>query len=183
MLPFRNKGICSPSGVGGMILILATILLYSCGPKKQEVAHFSNELTAINDSLFYTGKAWGEEFRIAFNTGDYSGLSHARIQMQAYIDRNIGYIDSMKDVGDSHAFRQAELSFLRFEKDTIVSHMQVFETFTDTTTHDAINAAYSHLLSTARMEQAKLEELRRVQKAYADKYHIKLQPSSLSLVE
>lgn len=165
------------------ILVTIVMILSACGASKQEVMHFNDDLTTINDSLFYKGKVWGEEFRIAFSTGDYSRLPAARAAMVSYIDKSIETVRNTKDVGDSRAFREAELDYLAFERDSILPRMEIFETFTDSTSREDIAAAYKNLLATAHMEQAKQEHLRRVQKEYADKNKIQLKPSSMSLVE
>lgn len=166
-----------------VFLMFVTLYVCSCGAKKQEMVHFNDELTTINDSLFYKGKIWGEEFKIGFNTGDYSRLPQARLSMTSYIEKSIEEVSNMKDVGDSRAFREAELSYLRFEKDTIMPYMEAFESFTDSTSHEAITAAYNALLSSAQKESAKLEQVRRVQKEYADKNNIELKPSAMSLIQ
>lgn len=164
-------------------ILLLTLLLASCREKKAEITYLNNELTTINDSLFLKGQVWGEEFRIGFSTGDYSQLKSAREELQEYIERSIKRINTLQDVGGSEKFRKTEMEYLRFERDAIVAKMIPFESFDSNTTKEEITAAYNALMEASRQEQAHMEQLRAVQRDYAEKNDLKLERSSISGVD
>lgn len=163
--------------------LITLIALASCKDNKKEVVYLNNELTTINDSLFYKGQAWGEELRIAIMNSDYTQLQPARMSVQAFIENSIEHVHQMENVGGSDEFRRVELEYLQFERDTIMPKMMQFESLDSTATEKQINDTYQSLVSCARQEQEQLKQIRTVQKAYADKNKIELKESSLSHVE
>src|SRR5687767_1085032 len=93
--------------------LLLTLLVSSCNFNKQEEAlRLSNELGFTNDSLFFYGKVWNDELRIAVKINDYSALNPIRMNLERYINRKIEHIDKLEDVGGSEKMRQSELDFL-----------------------------------------------------------------------
>ncbi|MCD6063950.1 MAG: hypothetical protein K0R82_1861 [Flavipsychrobacter sp.] len=162
---------------------LVVVLLASCADKQQEIIGLNNELTTINDSLFYKGQAWGEEFKIAFNSGDYSRLRMARQEVHVYIEQGIDKVGSMKDAGGSEQLRQAELDYLQFERDVIIQKMMAFESFTDTTNKELVSKAYNDLVNSSKEEQVKLNALHDAQKQYADKNGVELKQSELQHIQ
>jgi hypothetical protein len=167
----------------GFLAVVVAVTLVSCGDKTKDILSLNDELTTINDSLFYKGQIWGEEFKIGFNSGDYTPLQAARVDVQGYIERSIVRVQQLEDVGGSEEFRKTELAYLQFEKDSIMPKMIAFENLPDSATQEDINAAYLALISCAKEEQSRLEQLRKVQKAYAEKNKIELKESSLSHIE
>lgn len=164
-------------------IALVFVLLASCADKQQEIIGLNNELTTINDSLFYKGEAWGEEFKIAFNSGDYTLLPAARQEVQEYIETSIDKVADMKDVGGSQQLRTAELDYLQFERDVIIQKMKAFEEFSDTTNKERVSEAYTDLVNSSKEEQVKLNALHDAQKLYADKNGIELKQSDLSHIQ
>jgi hypothetical protein len=167
------------------IFFIALIItgLASCADKEHDIVALNNELTTINDSLFYKGQAWGEEFKIAFNSGDYSQLRMARQEVQTYIEQGIDKVGAMEDAGGSQQFRAAEMEYLQFERDVIVQKMKVFESFADTTNKEQVSKAYADLINSSKEEQVKLNTLHDAQKQYADKNGIELKQSDLSHIQ
>lgn len=152
------------------IFIILTILVASCNLNKREDAmKWNNTLAGINDSLFFYGKNWNEELAVAVNTRDFSQLPEQRIQMEAYIDKNIVRVQGLNDIGGSEGLKKAELSFLAFEKELIQSQFSQFERFTDSTSDQTITEAYKTLLLHTAKEQEHLAELSKLQDEYAEK--------------
>lgn len=164
-------------------IILIAAGLASCADKEQDIIGLNNELTTINDSLFYKGQAWGEEFKIAFGSGDYSQLAAARQEVQTYIEQGIDKVGMMADVGGSQQFRAAEMEYLQFERDVIIQKMKMFESFTDTTDKEKISQAYADLVNSSKEEQVRLNTLHDAQKQYADNNGIELKQSNLSHIQ
>lgn len=165
------------------LTVSIALILASCSDKKQEIIYLNNELTTINDSLFYKGQVWGEEFKIAFNSGDYSALSPARQEVETYLEQSIEKISEMEDIGGSEELRKAELEYLQFERNVIITKMKKFEAFTDTSSKELISTAYADLVNSSKEEQIKLNKLHSAQKQYADKNEIELKQSTLSHIE
>ena len=129
----------------------------------------NNRISLINDSLFYKGKAWGEEFQVAYNMADFSQLPPIRIDMEQYVIRSIDEVKHMEDAGGSEAFRQKELEYLEFERKIIQENFIRFESFTDTVSPAEMQSAYHALSRSADDEQRLLSELKTLQEAYAAK--------------
>ncbi len=152
------------------ILLGIILLITSCNLHKREDAmKLNNELAAINDSLYYIGRNWNEELKIAVNTKDFTGLPAVRLQMDDYIKNKIEYVSKMRDVGGSEELRKAELHFLQFEKSLISHGFQPFESFTDSSTDEQITEAYKALLQQVGDEQEHLANLSKLQDDYAEK--------------
>jgi hypothetical protein len=175
IIPFMLKRLAT--------ILLLPLLFVSCRDKKADITYLNNELTSINDSLFLKAQIWGEEFRIGFSTGDYSQLKPAREELQSYIERSITRINTLQDVGGSEKFRKTEMEYLRFERDAIVAKMTRFESFDSNTTKEEITTAYNVLMDASRQEQAYMEQLRAVQREYAEKNDLKLERSAISGVD
>ncbi len=153
--------------------VAAALSAASCNFNRQEEAlRLSNELGFTNDSLFYYGKVWNDELRIAVKMEDFSTLQPIRSEMVGYIDRKIDHVKSMEDVGGSKDMRQSELDFLQFEKDIIQQHFAAFEQFDTATTTDELTVAYERLLRASEAEKAKLDRFHKLQEEYAEKNEI-----------
>ncbi|OSZ82015.1 hypothetical protein CAP35_01725 [Chitinophagaceae bacterium IBVUCB1] len=131
--------------------------------------HLCNEITQINDSLNYMGKVWGDEFKIAVNTKDFSHLPPYRKQVEDFIRHKTEHVKSMKDVGGSEKFRAAMLDILKYESDSIVTKMMVFESFTGDTPDEVIQLAVNNLFACTKEDLAKHDIMFRHLDEYADK--------------
>lgn len=129
----------------------------------------STELGFANDSLFYYGKLWNDELKVAVNLSDFSNLQPIRKDLQDYITRKEEYIRNMKDVGESKELRQAELDYLAFEKHVVQTRFTPFETFNDSTETEEIAKAYQDLLGSMELEKPKLDRFQALQQLYAEK--------------
>lgn len=151
-------------------VLLAMFLAASCDfNKKEKAMRLSSELSFINDSLFYYGKTWNDELKVAVNLSDYSKLKFIRQDLENYIDRKSEYIRNMEDVGGSEELRKAELEYLAFEKQVVRSKFTPFEQFDTSTSAETLAAAYENLLSSMEDEKPKLENFQKQQEAYAEK--------------
>jgi hypothetical protein len=149
------------------ILCFSLVFAASCSDDSQEALKLNNTIVAINDSLFAKGKVWGDEFRIAFNTGNFSSLQPLRMDMQQFVDSKLEVVNSMKDVGGSEELRRSEIDFLQFEKQAISTTMSRFETFNDSTDSLTVQQSVSELLVISKTEQEKLDALRNLQYKYS----------------
>ena len=132
--------------------------------------HLSAELGFTNDSLFYYGKLWNDELKVAVNLSDYSNLRPIRIELQNYITRKEDHIRNMEDVGSSKELREAELDYLAFEKHIVRTRFIIFETFDDSTHTEELAKAYQDLLGAMEQEKPKLDRFQQLQQAYAEKH-------------
>jgi hypothetical protein len=154
-------------------LLVITAFVSSCNLNKQEDARrLSNELGFANDSLFYYGKVWNDELRIAVKMSDFSTLAPIRQDLVKYIDNKITHFSGFEDVGGSEQMRQAELEFLKFEKQIIQNHFATFERFDSNTSTDELAKAYEQLLKASEAEKAKLDAFHKLQQEYAEKNDI-----------
>src|SRR5690348_5187598 len=113
-----------------VILCLFAWLCFAASCDREVSAlKLSADLTKINDSLAGYGKQWGDEFKRAYSTADFSGLYPIRAKMEAYVNRKLECVGNMKDVGGSRDFREKELEYLRFEKGLIGNKFTRFEYF------------------------------------------------------
>lgn len=158
-----------------MIRVYIFLLLLAAGTsscnfnKTEDAMRLSNELGFINDSLFYYGKTWNDELKVAVNLADYSKLKSIRLELEKYIDRKSEVIRNMKDVGGSKELREAELDYLAFEKSIVRTKFAPFENFTAQTTAQELAKAYEDLLSSMDEEKPKLDKFQHLQEKYAEK--------------
>jgi hypothetical protein len=154
-----------------ILLSFVVICCFFSSCKNDEISamQMSLELNNINDSLAYYGTTWGNEFKRAYATADFSGLYPIRTKMEQYVDKNINKVLVLEDVGGSEAFREQELKYLRFEKDIISSHFTRFEFFNDLTPPQDMERALNDLMAASAQEQAILEELHTKVMEYAEK--------------
>lgn len=146
------------------------VTLFSCNINKQEDAmRLSNELGFANDSLFYYGKLWNDELKVAVNLSDFSKLQPIRKELEDYILRKEAYITKMEDVGSSQELRQSELDYLAFEKNIVKTKFMPFENFDANTPTDELARAYEELLNSMEQEKPKLDRFQGLQQAYAEK--------------
>ncbi len=151
-------------------LFILAISLVSCNWNKREDAmKICHEITQINDSLNYMGKVWGDEFRIAVNTKDFSHLPPYRKQIEDYIRNKTEHVKGMKDVGGSEKLRGSMLDILRYENDSIVTKMMIFESYNGDTPDDAIQLSMNNLFSTTKADLEKHDVMYRHIQEYADK--------------
>ncbi len=137
--------------------------------KREDAQKLNSELLLINDSLNHYGKVWGDEFKVAVNTKDFTHLSELREDISTYLNQKSVFVRSMKDVGGSEAFRQSVLDILQFEKDVILPKMAAFESFDSATTDENIKAAFSDMMATTRDDLIKHDTMFRRMNAYAEK--------------
>lgn len=151
-------------------LCLLACLCFAAGCDREVSAlKLSTDLTKINDSLARYGNEWGEEFKKAYETTDFSGLYPIRARMEAFVNRKIECVSNMKDVGGSRAFREKELEYLKFEKGLISSKFVPFEYFNSQTPPNDMEAAFNDLMTASAQEQFILEQLHKEVKQYADR--------------
>ncbi len=160
------------------ILPFIAIVFFAASCKKDVSAlKLSNDLAKINDSLARYGKEWGDEFKRAYNTADFSGLYPIRARMEVFVNRKIDCVSNMKDVGGSREFREKELEYLRFEKGLISNKFARFEYFNDLTPPGEMEKAFEELMSASAQEQFILEQLHKEVQKYADKNGLGAYPS------
>lgn len=128
-----------------------------------------SQVGAINDSLLYYGKAWGDELKVAVNTLDFTGLPSIRISMQEYIDRQTENVQEMDNIGGSEELLSTELEFLNTEKEIVSTRLAAFEQFTDSAKMDDLTTAYTAMQLSAVREQELLEKIVRLREQYAEK--------------
>ncbi len=151
------------------IFVLMTIFA-SCDLDKQEEAmKFSNEIAATNDTLAIHSSKWAEELKIAINTLDFSQLSKYRTSLVNYIDRKITEVEQMENVGGSEDMQQAELEFLKFEKNVVNSYFSAFEQMDSTTSLETIENAYMLVMQQGEQEQKMQQNMQQLREEYADK--------------
>lgn len=152
------------------IFCLFACLCFAVGCDREVSAlKLSTDLTKINDSLAGYGREWGDEFKKAYKTADFSGLYPIRAKMEAYVNRKIECVSGMEDVGGSRDFREKELEYLRFEKGLITNKFTRFEYFNSGTAPEELERAVSELMSASAQEQFVLEQLHEEVRKYADK--------------
>lgn len=151
------------------VFILALSLASCNWNKREDAMKICNEITQINDSLNYMGKVWGDEFRIAVNTKDFSHLPPYRKQIEDYIRNKTEHVKGMKDVGGSEKLRGSMLDILRYENDSIVTKMMVFESYNGDTPDDTIQLSMNNLFSTTKADLEKHDVMYRHIQEYADK--------------
>lgn len=153
-----------------VIIISGIVLASSCNLTKHEDAiQLSNELVQVNDSLNHFGKVWGDEFKVAVNTRDFTHLQEFRQNIQYYISERSLHIRAMKDVGDSGPLRQSMLDILKFEDEVILPKMKTFERFDATTPDDTIKFAFQDMMYTTTEDLAKHDVMYKLLDEYAEK--------------
>jgi hypothetical protein len=153
-----------------VIMALFTCFCFVVGCDREVSAlKLSTDLTKINDSLARYGKEWGDEFKRAYSTSDFSALQPIRVQMEVYVNRKIECVRNMEDVGGSRDFRKKEMEYLMFEKGLITNKLTRFENFNAQTPPEELAKAASELMSATEQEQFVLEQLHEEVRQYADR--------------
>jgi len=155
------------------ILFLLALLCFAACKEEVSALKLSNDLLKINDSLARYGKEWGDEFKRAYTTADFSRLYPIRSKMEMYVNRKIDCVIKMKDVGGSRTFREKELEYLRFEKGLINNKFIRFERFNDLTDRKEMETAFNELMAASAQEQFILEQLHKEVQQYAEKNGLK----------
>lgn len=152
------------------IIISCIVFATSCNLTRHEDAfQLSNELVQVNDSLNHFGKIWGDEFKVAVNTRDFTHLEEFRQNIQYYINERSVHIRAMKDVGGSGPLRESMLDILKFENEVILPKMKTFETFNANTPEDTIKFAFQDMMSTTKEDLAKHDVMYKLLDEYAEK--------------
>ena len=152
------------------ILLVFAMFFAACNLHRREDAiKLSNELTQVNDSLNYFGKVWGDEFKVAVKTRDFTHLQNIRQKMEVYINQSIQHVNNLKDVGASKPLKSSLIDILKYEKDTILSKLIVFEAFTENTDDTVISGAYKDMMSTTLPDLKKHDVMYNYLDEYAEK--------------
>lgn len=163
-----------------LFYLYASALLFTfatgCSSKKDKMIAINNKITETNDSLFMKGEAWGEEIGAAWSGKDFTRVATLHADVLGYIDRKEEEIKDMNNAGGSEKLKDAELSFLEYEK-SILTPAAVFNGFNASTSQETFMAAYQQMQTSAQNENQKLLEIQQLQKEYAQKNQLPLTPT------
>lgn len=150
-----------------LILLLAGISTLKTYGQKTPI-QFNDEMVMITDSLYLKGTAWGAKVSEAIKgTRDFSILTPARVNMENFINMKIAKLNTMADVAGSYQYRQAVITYLRFEKQFAGSLIRAFESFNAQTDNQTLQDAITKLTNGAQKEKDQLAAVNVVQEAYA----------------
>lgn len=156
-----------------IICLLLSVLAVSCDfNKKEKCAKLDNEIATINDSLLWYGKQWGDELKVAVNTLDFSELQPIRMEMQAYVERNIEHVGTLENIGGSEELLATQIAFLEVEKNIVATRLSVFEQFTDSVSMEELSNAYSAMQMSAEREQELLRKIHLLREQYEERNEI-----------
>jgi hypothetical protein len=128
---------------------------------------FNDRLTAITDSLFAGGQAWGRQFNIAHKSKAYSSLRPHREYMAKYITSSIARVNVMPDVNNSRPLRMAMIEFLRYEMRMVTEAFVPLEKLTASSTKEELETAFNNLQTLAAKEDEQLAKVAAAQETYA----------------
>jgi hypothetical protein len=153
-----------------LLLCLGILFLAaSCGSKSPK--EFNAGINTINDSIKLKGEAWGAAFTSAMTTLNFSGLKPIREDIERYVDKSIEKVNGMKSSGGEE-LKEAELDYLRYEKQTVHEVFAPFENFTSATTYGDLEKATMALDAASTQEQAKIRKVQSTQQAFIEKNKI-----------
>ncbi len=153
-----------------LLLFLLPLYLIGCGYEKREKAEaLDRQIGAINDTLLVHAKKWGDEFKIAINTLDFSTLYEPRMKMQQYIDEKIEEMENVAHVGGSEELVKKELEYLRAEREIVTQKFAVFEQFTDSVAIDTLGQAFAEFQLSEDVEGPYLNQLHQLREEYAER--------------
>lgn len=147
-------------------MLVSFMILSASILKAQTPLEFNNTLTAITDSLYRKGQAWGNSFNTAHQNGNYAILKPITKDMIAFIDKNIVFVQKMKDVNNSKPLRLAVIDFLNYEKQ-LVEVFKTFEAFDAATPKEKVQDALNIVRQKAKDEGTSIQKLQAVQEKYA----------------
>ena len=159
------------------LLVVVTTGYFSCNLiTRPQALHMNNTVVAINDSLYYKGKEYGELVGKAIKEKDFSNLASCRMQFEKFIDSGRRSLINMKDVGGSEELRNCEIGLLTIEKRMIQNDFVPFEHLTPESGMDEISGLFEVVKKDSKAEQEQLAKFKKLQLEYADKNGFKLLP-------
>lgn len=161
-------------------LVFLTLMLVfaSCG-KKLTPVQLDAEIVTINDSLKMKGQGWVTELGKSFMSRNFSALEPLRKDISGFLDEKIEHVENMKDVGGSEEYRQAELDFLKYERNMVETAFMPFEKFDATSTNDQIQGVLNQLAPISDKEVEKMDKISALQVKYAEKNNFKLKSTAI----
>lgn len=156
-----------------IILAFGLITIAAC--KRENPQEFNATINNINDSIKIKGEAWGDAFGDAMNTLAFAGLKPAREDIERYVDAAIKRVENLGNVKGSKELKEAELEYLRYEKQTVHDVFMPFENFNAQTTYGELEQAANALAVASQQEQGRLDKVRLAQQQYLTKNNITAQ--------
>lgn len=129
-------------------------------------AQLNEKIAAITDSLGIISQEWNLQFSEAAKSRDFSKLATMRKALERFIDEKITELKTMKDVGDSRAFRGEALRYLHFEKNVVSKAIRPMDELGKNPPEAQRLSALENLNYYKQEERLALEKVQLAQEAY-----------------
>jgi len=156
---------------------LVTIITFSSSVSfAQTPLEFNNKLAYILDSVYKMGTAWGTKFgELNGSSKNFGELKPYRVNIDNYINDEIKELNTTKDVSGSENFRQTMISFLQFETELINKTFVPVEKLNASSDSTSVQKCFEYLIEESKKEGTYLDNVRSVQKEYAEKNNFEIQ--------
>ena len=152
-------------------LVLTLLLIATVGStyaqKTFTPLQLSEKLDAISTEMFQKTEAWTDAFPKALNTGQYAQLKPHRENLQQFIETNIKYVTSLKEVNNSKPLQEAFIAFLTYEKKVVEESFTPFEGLKADTSVDELKKLVAKMSTMAEKEPVLLAKLSEAKAKYA----------------
>ena len=134
---------------------------------RQEALQLNNTIVAVNDSIYFRGREFGNLVNESYKSKDFSRLKSFRIDFEKILDSSNKSMFGLKDVGGSEQLKTCEIELLKIEQHMIEQDFVPFEQLTPASTGNEISSLFDNIQKDAKRERSQMQQFKKLQEEYA----------------